>query len=273
MPKTTPKIVKQELENAKGEKLSFNMVEVEGGIFTMGLNGQYDKEKPAHEVELDSFFAAEYPVIQELYEFVTGNNPSRFLGNQRPVEQVDWYDAVEFCNSISNISGLDPYYIINKEIKGINNLSEIDEKKWSIEIDKKSKGYRLPTESEWEYAARGGIYWKKGYEYVGSNTLKEVGWYNENSHAETLPVGMKQANHLGLYDMSGNVWEWCWDWYDENYYNKSSPPTTLGVEKGVYRVGRGGSWFVNHLNCRVANRSWDYPDLCDSYQSFRIFRG
>ncbi|MBT31990.1 MAG: sulfatase-modifying factor protein [Thalassobius sp.] len=272
MPKATPKIIKQEVENAKGENLSFNMVEVEGGSFMMGLNGQYEDEKPAHEVRIDSFWAAEYLVTQELYEFVVGENPSNFLGKQRPVEQVDWYNAVEFCNALSKLAGLEPYYKIDKIQKDPNNENEEDEKRWLVEINDSSKGYRLPTEAEWEYSARGGHSWQEGYEYAGSNNLKEVGWYNENSHAETLPVGTKQSNQLGLYDMSGNVWEWCYDWYDGEYYKNSEDKNPLGAKKGDDRVVRGGSWFSNN-RCRVADRIRYDPDNWSGVRGFRVFQG
>ena len=272
MPKATPKITRQDLENAKGEKLSFNMVEVEGGTFTMGLNGQYENEKPEHKVHLNSFLVAEYQVTQELYEFVIGTNPSRFLGKQQPVESVDWYDAVEFCNAINKLTSLDPYYKIDKTQNDPNNGSKGDKKKWIVETNHGSKGYRLPTEAEWEYAARGGKYWQDGNEYAGSNKLEEVGWYDDNSHEETLIVGMKQANQLGLYDMSGNVYEWFWDWYDEEYYNNSAKKNPLGVERGMYRIVRGGSWYDYNYLCRVAYRSRYYPDNRSNLLGFRIFR-
>ena len=218
------------------------------------------------------FFVAEYPVTQELYEFVIGTNPSGFFGKQRPVEQVDWYDALVFCNTLSKLSGFDSYYKIDKPKKDLNNENDQDGKKWLVEVNHGSKGYRLPTEAEWEYAARGGKYWQDGYEYSGSNKLEEVGWYDDNSHEETLIVGMKQANQLGLYDMSGNVYEWFWDWYDEEYYNNSAKKNPLGVERGMYRIVRGGSWYDYNYLCRVAYRSRYYPDNRSNLLGFRIFR-
>ena len=265
----------QPITKPNGESFTFNMIEVEGGTFIMG------EVNTKHEVKLDSFLAAEYPVTQDLYEFVTGKNPSIFLGKHRPVEQVNWYDAVEFCNALSEIAGLEPCYHLDS--------SDRD----NVKFLRDKNGFRLPTEAEWEYAARGGKHWEAGFEYAGNNDLKKVGWYDENSHRETLPVGLKAPNQLGLYDMSGNVWEWCWDWYDKNYYKAEERngsffqklfgrsnsdslegirTNPLGAKKGIARVVRGGSWFLNYL-CRVAYRDYYSPDYWNNYFGFRLFRG
>ncbi|MCB0840855.1 MAG: formylglycine-generating enzyme family protein, partial [Bacteroidetes bacterium] len=160
--------------------LSFEMIFIEGGTFMMGSDREeaYDREKPVHEVSLDSFYLGKYPVTQALWEEVMGNNPSHFQGENNPVEKVSWNDTQDFIKNLNELAG---------------------------------KEYRLPTEAEWEFAARGGNH-TEGYKYSGSDRLKEVGWYSENS-AVTHPVSEKPANELGIFDMSGNVFEWCQDKY------------------------------------------------------------
>jgi len=271
MQKAAVKPHPQTLTKPNGETFTFNMVEVEGGTFTMGLNGKLDMEKPAHEVKLNSFLAAEYPVTQCLYEFVTGKNPSYFLGRRRPVERVSWYDAVEFCNRLSELAGLEAYYIINKDKKDQNNTNGKDDPKWLVEMNPSALGYRLPTEAEWEYAARGGVRWEDGFEYAGSNDLRKVGWYGENGHKESQPVGLKTPNQLGLYDISGNIYEWCWDWYDGDFYGSSPSKNPLGAEQGHSRVLRCGSWGNFRRSCRVADRSYYFPYLRNNYFGFRVF--
>ena len=184
----------------------------------------FDREKPAHQVRLSSFYLGKFPVTQDLWEAVMGNNPSDFKGGRRPLQRVSWDDAQGF-------------------IKKLNVLTK--------------RQYGLPTEPEWEYAARGGII-NEGYLFAGSDKLKQVGWYDENSHSETHDVGQKYPNELGLYDMSGNVYEWCNDRFDSNYYAKckkqgivENPP---GPESGSLRVIRGGSWSSTAQYCRVAYR-------------------
>ena len=234
-----------------------NMVYVEGGTFLMGSSdGRRDDEKPVHEVTVSSFYMGKYEVTQAEYQAVMGSNPSDFKGNNRPVENVSWYDAVEYCNRLSKKEGLTPCYSGNG-----NNIT----------CNWHANGYRLPTEAEWEYAARSGIN-KDDYIYSGSNDRDEVAWYRLNSGKITHDVGTKKANSLGIYDMSGNVSEWCWDWYDEAYYSKSPRNNPTDTSAGSYRVFRGGSWGYNSGRCAVSCRFSLYPNYRSYYLGFRVVR-
>ncbi|MBQ7683766.1 MAG: formylglycine-generating enzyme family protein [Bacteroidaceae bacterium] len=211
------------------QQLERDMVFVEGGTFTMGATPEQGSEagtdeKPAHEVTLSGFHICRHEVTQAEWEAVMGSNPSEFKGANRPVERVSWDDCQTFIRKLNAMTG---------------------------------KQYRLPTEAEWEYAARGGQK-SQGYKYSGSNTLGSVAWYDDNSGSETHPVMTKQANELGLYDMTGNVWEWCSDWYG----NYSSAPQTnpKGSSSGSYRVSRGGSGGLIARYCRVPLRGRGSPD-------------
>ena len=209
--------------------VSFNMIAVKGGTFTMGATSEqgddaYSYEKPTHQVTLSDYCIGETEVTQELWQAVMGSNPSNFTGNlQRPVEKVSWNDCQEFIKKLNQLTG---------------------------------KTFRLPTEAEWEYAARGGSQ-SKGYKYAGSNTIGDVAWYTSNSSSTTHPVKQKQANELGLYDMSGNVWEWCQDWYDS--YSSTPQTNPAGPSSGSNRVNRGGSWCGNARGCRVSDRGRSTP--------------
>lgn len=231
MPGSNPMMTSapQCISESIGNNVAFVMLLVEGGNFDMGGadDEAFDWEKPVHPVNLGSFYLGKYPVTQGVWQAVMGNSPSRFNGSQRPVEMVSWRDAQEF-------------------IKKLNHMTK--------------RHYRLPSEAEWEYAARGGVHRQQdGYLYAGSDKLKEVGWYAENSDDETKAVGLKYPNELGLYDMSGNVWEWCKDWFDEKYYQvcdkKKRMQDPQGPAQGVYRVIRGGSWLDVPQYCRVASRN------------------
>ena len=219
--------------------VSFDMVRVEGGTFTMGATAEQeneadDDEKPAHEVTLDSYYIGKTEVTQALWEAVMGDNPSEFIGPNRPVECVSWDDCQSFIAKLNEKTG---------------------------------KTFRLPTEAEWEYAARGGNK-SQGYKYSGSNDLDEVAWYYNNSGSQTHDVATKRPNELGLYDMSGNVWEWCSDWYGD--YNSASQTNPTGPSSGTYRVLRGGSWNYNVRLCRVSYRSYLNPANRINYCGLRL---
>lgn len=200
-----------------------NMVYVSGGTFTMGATSEqgsdaFDDEKPAHQVTVSSYSIGKYEVTQEEWEAVMGNNPSYFKGAKRPVENVSWNDCQDFIRKLNAMTG---------------------------------KKFRLPTEAEWEYAARGGNNSRK-YKYAGSSTIGSVAWYDVNSNSKTHNVGSKAANELGLYDMSGNVWEWCQDW--SGSYSSGSQTNPTGPSSGSLRVYRGGSWGSYEGDCRVSGR-------------------
>lgn len=209
--------------------VSFNMIAVKGGTFTMGATSEQGSdadsdEKPTHQVTLSDYCIGETEVTQELWQAVMGSNPSYFIGNlQRPVEYVSWNECQEFIKKLNQLTG---------------------------------KTFRLPTEAEWEYAARGGSQ-SQGYKYAGSNTIDDVAWYTNNSSSTSHPVKQKQPNELGLYDMSGNVWEWCQDWYDS--YSSTPQTNPAGPSSGSHRVNRGGSWGSNAGDCRVSNRDDNTP--------------
>ena len=193
-----------------------------------------NREKPIHTVKLSDYYICKYEVSQQEWEAVMGNNPSHFQGKDLPVEQVSWEDCQAFIQRLNTLTGLD---------------------------------FKLPTESQWEYAARGGSK-SQGNKYSGSNTLSEVGWFRENSGGKTHPIGQKQANELGLYDMSGNVWEWCSDWYGG--YNSSSETDPIGSWSGSSRVFRGGGWNDGSRNCRTSFRNRNTPTNCYSDLGLRL---
>ena len=216
----------------------------------------FSDENPVHTVTVNSFYIGKYEVTQAQYQEIMGSNPSYYKGNNRPVEHVSWYDAVQFCNKLSAREGLEPCYTINGT---------------DVTCDFTKNGYRLPTEAEWEYAARGGNQ-SQGYKYSGSNNPDEVAWYYDNSGSQTHDVVTKQANELGIYDMSGNVWEWCWDWYASDYYSNILQDNPKGPDGGSGRVDRGGGWDGNARHARVAERGSGIPSFSGSGLGFRLLR-
>ncbi|MDP8321627.1 MAG: SUMF1/EgtB/PvdO family nonheme iron enzyme [Candidatus Stygibacter australis] len=235
-----------------------NMNYVEGGSFEMGdhYNEGYSDELPVHEVTLSSFFIGQYEVKQGEYEELMGSNPAHDygVGDNYPVYFITWYDAIEYCNALSEQEDLTPCY----------NLDD-----WSCDFN--ANGFRLPTEAEWEYTARGGVNWMDNYRYSGTtDNLGDYAWYSSNSESQTHEVGTKEANQLGIYDMSGNVYEWCNDWYSVSYYNSSTSVNPYGPVTGSSQVIRGGCWYYSISYCRIADRNYYYPS--DSYRGlgFRI---
>ena len=202
--------------------VSFEMVRVEGGTFRMGATSEQEDEadsdeKPVHGVTLSSYYIGKTEVTQALWQAVMGSNPSNFKGSNLPVECVSWNDCQEFIQKLNSLTG---------------------------------RNFRLPTEAEWEFACR-------GYKYSGSNNLANVAWYDDNSGGQTHPVGTKAPNELGIYDMSGNVWEWCSDWYaDYTSYSQTNP---TGPQSGSSRVIRGGSWDYYAWGCRSSLRIINDP--------------
>jgi formylglycine-generating enzyme required for sulfatase activity len=224
------------------ENVEIEMVYVAGGTFTMGCTAEqgddcFNGEKPAHQVTLNDYYIGKYEVTQAQWKAIMGNNPSHFKGcDNCPVERVSWHEIQEFISKLNQKTG---------------------------------KNYRLPTEAEWEYAARGGKQ-SKGYKYSGSDNADEVAWYDDNSNYETHPVGQKAANELGIYDMSGNVLEWCSDWY-ENYAN-ASQTNPKGSSTGSLHVNLGGSWYSSVRNVRVSARDGDIPNNHNADLGFRLAR-
>ena len=247
------------------EGVEFKMVYVEGGTFTMGATSEqgsdaYDDEKPAHKVTLSDYYIGETQVTQALWKAVMGDNPSDFKGSDSEKMRA------EFVNR-----GGDP-----ADFKGDDNRP-VEEVSWEVITEKfipalnRKTGctFRLPTEAEWEYAARGGSESKR-FKYSGSNNIDVVAWHNDNSGIETHIVKGKKANELGLYDMSGNVWEWCNDWYDIGYYIKSKDSNPQGPDKGSSRVIRGGSWSTSARGCRVSIRDGAIPSDYSHFLGFRL---
>jgi len=218
------------------------MVLVQGGTFSMGSNEISVDEKPVHNVTVSSFYISKYEVTFDQYDaycVATGKQKPSDQGwgrGNRPVINVSFDDAWAYCDWLNQKSG---------------------------------KNFRLPTEAEWEYAARGGIK-SRNYTFSGSDNIDAISWYSENSERTTHPVGQKGANELGLCDMSGNVWEWCSDWYDIGYYSHSPSDNPKGPINGTLRVIRGGGWGYDARNCRISYRSINAPDNRSSYVGFRV---
>jgi len=260
----------QEKPDKTLNKMPDDFVLVKGGPF-MNKKSNYYGEK----VALSNFYISKYEVTQKEWIEIMGSNPSEFKGDNLPVEMVSWYDVVEYCNNRSTKEGLTLYYSIDKNKKDPKNTSENDNLKWTVTINTGANGYRLPTEAEWQYAAGGGQK-SKSYTYSGSNNADDVAWYwknagdkilsgewnrpiVENNHNKTKSIGVKKPNELGLYDMSGNVREWCWNGFGDSESNSNST-----------RVVKGGGWLgdvgeLSYLSNFEANGMG--PD-----QGFRVSR-
>ena len=240
-PQTHPTVSDNTISIPVKDGISIDMVRVEAGTFTMGATPEMKDSlsmyfaKPTHRVTLtNDYYIGKYEVTQALWQTVMGNNPSYFKGDNLPVEQVSWKDCKKFLSKLNRITG---------------------------------KMFRLPTEAEWEYAARGGNK-SRGYQYSGSNNLLDVAWFRDNSGSKTHAVGTKQPNELGIYDMSGNVCEWCHDWYGA--YSSSSQVNPTGANSGSYRVIRGGSWYFSAMYSRSSCRSSNAPGYRSTIFGLRL---
>jgi formylglycine-generating enzyme required for sulfatase activity len=252
-----------------------DLVLVKGGTFLNTKSNYFGKA-----VTVADFYIGKYDVTQKEWREVMGNNPSRFRADNLPVEMVSWYDSIDYCNRRSLKEGLRPYYNINKARQDPDNqpdpeFGQLDQVKWTVTINKGANGYRLPTEIEWEYAAGGGQA-SRSYTYSGSDNVNEVAWYWRNAgdkplagawnwplieqnHDRTQPVGAKKPNELGLYDMSGNVRQWCWDWQG-------------GAKAGFRRVWKGGGWIGAEFCCASAYRGGLAANGRGPDQGFRVSR-
>lgn len=229
------------LQSAAAQVFNPEMVFVQGGKFKMGYTLGGEDEKPIHEVTVSDFYIGRYEVTQREWKLIMPDDTSRcfFEGcDDCPVERKSWYDVQDF-------------------IERLNHLTKMN--------------YRLPTEAEWEFAARGGKL-SKNYKFSGSNIDVTVAWKVGNSHNQSHPVGTKKPNELGIYDMTGNIFEWCADWYSQNWYSVSPPDNPKGPDGGVHRVIRGGSWFYDLTGLRVSDRASANPEYRYGYIGFRLCR-
>lgn len=246
--------------------------------FILVTGGMIDNSDSIYnQTTVEDFYLGKYEVTQKEWTRVMGTNPSNFQGESLPVESISWYDCLEYCNKRSEQEGYTPFYIIDQETIDPNNQSEYDTVKWTVTVNEESDGYRLPTEAEWEYAAFGGSK-SKSTTYSGSDDPDIVSWNWHNAGNEYLtgdwswpsisenqnrthPVGTKEPNELGLYDMSGNVREWCWDWFEDSVY-----PT------GMFRVWKGGGWLGDVVCCAPTYRGKFEANGFGGDQGFRICR-
>jgi len=266
--------------NSASQKAPDNLVLVPGGTFKNTNSNYFGKG-----VTLPSFYIGKYEVTQKEWMEVIGSNPSKFQGDDLPVETVSWYDCVEYCNLRSLKEGLKPYYHIDKNNQDPNNQTVVDDIKWTVTINAGADGYRLPTEAEWEYAAGGGQK-SSNYTYSGGDEVDKVAWYWRNAgdtsltgywfwsvieanHDKTHSFGNKEPNELGLYDMSGNVREWCWDWYGDLDSNGTGPKES---SSDTGRVWKGGGWIGDAFCCAPSFRGNFEASGKGSDQGLRVCR-
>ena len=252
--KDAPKIDKPQIIN----KVEFKMISISGGTFNMG-----NADTRIMPVMLSPYMISNIPITQELYQQVVGHNPSKIKGLLNPVESVSWYDAIVFCNKLSKLHKLQPCYAIGS-IADLNAIERNSQLWLRLSCDMNANGYRLPTEAEWEFAAGCG----GNYLYAGSDDIEQVAWYGENSGITTHPVGQKKSNRFGLYDMSGNVEEWCNDWYAD--YRQTPQKNPVGSMIGTHKIKRGGSWLHDAEQCVISARNFSLPQSRGATLGFRI---
>jgi formylglycine-generating enzyme required for sulfatase activity len=257
-----------------------DLVYIHGGAFTMGSPlsevSRRDNETQRR-VTVGPFYLGKYEVTQEEYEAVMGTNPSYFKGKRLPVERTSWYDAVEYCNRRSEREGLTPAYTIDKTREDPSNTNPFDPLRWLVVWNRDADGYRLPTEAEWEYACRAGTATPFN---TGDNITTESANYDGNFPYNNKPRGLYREhttetgsfppNPWGLYDMHGNVMEWCWDWYGS--YDPEARTAPPGAASGASRIRRGGSWVSDARHVRSAYRPSVVPSYRDNYLGFRLAR-
>ncbi len=248
-------------------------IDVSGGSFNMGDafgDGTADV-LPIHQVTVNAFKIGKYEVNQSEWLSIMGTNPSSWIDYNRPVDNVTWYSVMAYCNKLSIKEGFTPCYTYT----GFGTNPSTWPLGWNVGVhnnfvcDFTANGYRLPTEAEWEYAAKGGAQASQ-FEFAGSNAIADVTWFLDNSLGASHSVGQKTANAVGAFDMSGNVWEYCWDWFSD--YNSAVQNNPVGPDNGTKRVIRGGCWYNSRGFCRVATRGFYTPQLFDYGIGFRVCR-
>jgi sulfatase modifying factor 1 len=272
-PQFPPTIPEPELALPVEQQPPYEMVTIPAGSFTMGCQPRaglecMGHELPAHEVTLRRpFELGRTEVTQELWQAVLGDNPARFEGDpKRPVDWVSWCDAILFANTLSEREGLQAAYELPPALTWGISVDDCNVAALEVVWDRSADGYRLPTEAEWEYAARAG----EDTLYAGSDVLDEVGWHEGNAQGATHPVALLKPNAWGLHDMSGNLLEWTWDWFQDYESGRSKDPT--GAAEGVFKARRGGYWDIFHMGHRVTDRAGRDPGSRTTGLGIRLAR-